>query len=251
LNSPYLVTVTVTNGSNSRLRTIVWDVTGDVAPLPGDFNNDGSVDAADYVKLRKNAAVQAQYDLWRANFGNSLNSASGPSVAAAQFQISVPAAATAESPNPATTEVTPAFITMSAPGPATHAVAADALKVLENSRGRDQDASSFAQTNLVPAKANVHFHRDAGFAALNLSIHRRESLSQSRAGTDSSGIGDFGGDDLLLLAADRVRNSSGNHIADDFDRQSDVWRESHGNARRYLLNDSVAAEMARQVSVRA
>jgi hypothetical protein len=49
--------------------------------FPGDFNEDGKVDAADYVVWRKNGAnplpndtglttSQARFDLWRANFGN-------------------------------------------------------------------------------------------------------------------------------------------------------------------------------------
>ena len=44
------------------------------APLPGDFNHDGRVDAADYVAGRKalgNSYFTEQYGLWRANFGNS------------------------------------------------------------------------------------------------------------------------------------------------------------------------------------
>jgi hypothetical protein len=39
------------------------------ATLPGDYNHDGVVDAADYVAWRKNDGTQAGYDLWRANFG--------------------------------------------------------------------------------------------------------------------------------------------------------------------------------------
>jgi phospholipase/lecithinase/hemolysin len=41
---------------------------------PGDFNNDGSVDAADYVVWRDGLGttrVPDEYDEWRANFGNS------------------------------------------------------------------------------------------------------------------------------------------------------------------------------------
>jgi hypothetical protein len=37
--------------------------------LPGDFNNDGNVDAADYVVWRKNGMTQAEFNTWRANFG--------------------------------------------------------------------------------------------------------------------------------------------------------------------------------------
>jgi hypothetical protein len=39
------------------------------SPLPGDFNADGSVDAADYVVWRKSAGSPAQYATWRTNFG--------------------------------------------------------------------------------------------------------------------------------------------------------------------------------------
>ena len=48
-----------------------------VAHLPGDFNNDGTVDAADYVVWRKNDGTQAGYDAWRAHFGASLGSGAG------------------------------------------------------------------------------------------------------------------------------------------------------------------------------
>ena len=55
---------------------------GGVSTLPGDFNNDGSVDAADYTVWRDGLGttfVQSDYDVWVANFGNSLPS-SGTSV---------------------------------------------------------------------------------------------------------------------------------------------------------------------------
>jgi hypothetical protein len=45
--------------------------------LPGDFNNDGTVNAADYVVWRKNPGgiyTQADFNTWRANFGNSAGS---------------------------------------------------------------------------------------------------------------------------------------------------------------------------------
>ncbi len=57
--------------------------------LPGDFNNDTKVDAADYATWRKNEVANAalandngvgnqtaRYDLWRANFGNPPGSGS-------------------------------------------------------------------------------------------------------------------------------------------------------------------------------
>jgi hypothetical protein len=45
-----------------------------VTTLPGDFNNDGTIDAADYVVWRKGLGTtysQADYNAWRANFGRS------------------------------------------------------------------------------------------------------------------------------------------------------------------------------------
>lgn len=57
-----------------------------LAALPGDFNGDGDVDAADYVTWRKDPTNPANgyvsdpsdgYNLWRANFGNSSGSGSG------------------------------------------------------------------------------------------------------------------------------------------------------------------------------
>ena len=47
-------------------------VSSAVAHLPGDFNDDGTVDAADYVVWRKNDGTQIDYDKWRANFGRTL-----------------------------------------------------------------------------------------------------------------------------------------------------------------------------------
>jgi hypothetical protein len=40
-----------------------------LAEVPGDFNGDGTVDAADYVVWRKGTATQEDYALWRMNFG--------------------------------------------------------------------------------------------------------------------------------------------------------------------------------------
>ena len=52
--------------------------------LPGDYNQDGSVDAADYVVWRKNDINGQQgYDTWRANFGATAGSGSASSSNAA------------------------------------------------------------------------------------------------------------------------------------------------------------------------
>ena len=47
--------------------------------IPGDYNHDGKVDAADYVVWRKGlgtAFTQDHYNTWRANFGTTLGSGS-------------------------------------------------------------------------------------------------------------------------------------------------------------------------------
>ena len=46
------------------------------AALAGDYNFDGTVDAADYVVWRKVDGSQQGYDTWRANFGQSVGSGS-------------------------------------------------------------------------------------------------------------------------------------------------------------------------------
>jgi hypothetical protein len=45
--------------------------------LPGDFNHDGTVDAADYVVWRNGLGTtytQNDYNVWRANFGQTATS---------------------------------------------------------------------------------------------------------------------------------------------------------------------------------
>jgi hypothetical protein len=51
------------------------EVTLQAIPLSGDFNHDGTVDAADYVVWRKGlgtTTTQNDYDAWRGDFGTSL-----------------------------------------------------------------------------------------------------------------------------------------------------------------------------------
>jgi hypothetical protein len=76
------------SGFNNRGQIAFWasfnDVYGQaqgifvsdaVAILPGDFNGDGAVDAADYVTWRKGLGTtysDSDYNVWRANFGRSM-----------------------------------------------------------------------------------------------------------------------------------------------------------------------------------
>ena len=54
---------------------IAWWAGADARPAPGDFNKNGSVDAADYVVWREEDGSQEGYDEWRAHFGNTSGSA--------------------------------------------------------------------------------------------------------------------------------------------------------------------------------
>jgi hypothetical protein len=60
--------------ADQELYGLAWSA---VAALPGDFNHDGTVDAADYVDWRKIDGTQTGYDAWRANFGRALSVGSG------------------------------------------------------------------------------------------------------------------------------------------------------------------------------
>jgi PEP-CTERM motif len=53
-----------------------YTLTSLLGGLDGDFNNDGKVDAADYVVWRKTDGTQPGYDEWRANFGRTSGSGS-------------------------------------------------------------------------------------------------------------------------------------------------------------------------------
>ncbi len=50
---------------------------------PGDFNADGSVDAADYAGWRKSDGDPGSYDLWRTNFGRTAGSGTALSTGSA------------------------------------------------------------------------------------------------------------------------------------------------------------------------
>jgi hypothetical protein len=58
--------------------------------IPGDFNLNGIIDAADYVVWRKNAGTQADYNLWRSHFGQP---AAAGAVATANAGVPEPATA--------------------------------------------------------------------------------------------------------------------------------------------------------------
>jgi hypothetical protein len=63
----------ISGGALAAMGTIyIDDISASIitAPvLPGDYNSDGVVDAADYVVWRKNDGTQAGYETWRTHFG--------------------------------------------------------------------------------------------------------------------------------------------------------------------------------------
>lgn len=62
------------DNSPGLLSTGDWDSLDDQnlgATLDGDFNNDGSVDAADYTVWRDGNGPSSEYDLWVANYGET------------------------------------------------------------------------------------------------------------------------------------------------------------------------------------
>jgi uncharacterized protein YjbI with pentapeptide repeats len=65
-------------------------VSNAVAHIPGDINNDGTVNAADYVVWRKTGGTDDYYNAWRTNFGRSLFVGSGAALSAAPLSTSVP-----------------------------------------------------------------------------------------------------------------------------------------------------------------
>jgi hypothetical protein len=69
-------------------------VSNKVATVPGDFNFDGTVNAADYVVWRKGLGSlysPSHYDIWRNNFGSSLGPGSGATLpSAAPLSAAVP-----------------------------------------------------------------------------------------------------------------------------------------------------------------
>ncbi len=59
----------ISGGALAAIGTIyIDDISASIVTAP-DYNNDGIVDAADYIVWRKNGGTQAGYDTWRANFG--------------------------------------------------------------------------------------------------------------------------------------------------------------------------------------
>jgi hypothetical protein len=56
---------------------LAWSIVIQEFSLPGDYNDDGVVDAADYVVWRKNDGTQDAYNIWREHFGETASSGAG------------------------------------------------------------------------------------------------------------------------------------------------------------------------------
>lgn len=77
--------VRITNEADATGEVVGWgyqtepDVSiraGETAPvLDGDYNSDGTVDAADYIVWRKSDGSQSGYNTWRQSFGESMTAA--------------------------------------------------------------------------------------------------------------------------------------------------------------------------------
>jgi hypothetical protein len=64
---PFETTATISGGENEKIDYLV----SELAQIEGDYNDDGVVDAADYVVFRKGGLTTGTYVTWRENFGES------------------------------------------------------------------------------------------------------------------------------------------------------------------------------------
>jgi hypothetical protein len=61
----------LTNVDVAALRDVGWNTVPQITTQPGDYNKNGTVDAADYVVFSKGLASGGTYATWRANYGES------------------------------------------------------------------------------------------------------------------------------------------------------------------------------------
>jgi hypothetical protein len=92
----FIVTIDPVTGAGTPLRSYASNGLGNVygavpTAIPGDFNHDGTVDAADYVVWRKTGGSPADYNSWRANFGQTFSFAGLASSASANGAVTEPA----------------------------------------------------------------------------------------------------------------------------------------------------------------
>jgi hypothetical protein len=83
----FMTTANILNGQNVKVDYLASAIT----MLAGDFNDDGVVDAADYVVWRKNEGTQDEYNIWRTNFGRTAGGDGSAASLAAQAPVPEPA----------------------------------------------------------------------------------------------------------------------------------------------------------------
>jgi hypothetical protein len=87
--SPFMTTADVLNGRNVKVDYLASIIN----MLAGDFNEDGAVNAADYVVWRKTGGSQDEYNTWRTNFGRAAGGDDGAAAfVASNAQVPEPAA---------------------------------------------------------------------------------------------------------------------------------------------------------------
>jgi hypothetical protein len=77
--------VLLTSGNNYDHIPVVVDFRFDAAPMPGDFNDDGTVDSADYISWRTGLGTvysQNDYNTWLMAFGQSAGSGAASNISA-------------------------------------------------------------------------------------------------------------------------------------------------------------------------
>jgi hypothetical protein len=183
-NNVYDVTVQVSDGMLTDTQAIAVTITDVPEGLAGDYNEDGTVDAADYVVWRKslNSMVpaftgadgngngmvdQADYDIWRANFGRTSSTA-----IAASLQQLWPSSV----PSPAETATLAEPPAIEVPGPIAPSFLAVAIP--------DRITDVHMRTDRPSCRAPIiePTSRDQALMALLLnqsSNTRRDSLSRS------------------------------------------------------------------------
>jgi len=88
--SASFVRMHITSNHGDLGNVVFGEAAFEVVFLPGDYNHNNVVDAADYVVWRKTGGTQTGYETWRANFGVSLGVGSGAALPSAEPLSAVP-----------------------------------------------------------------------------------------------------------------------------------------------------------------
>ena len=187
-------------------------------PLPGDYNSNGIVDAADYTVWRDalgqsgltpfsgadgdgdGEITQADYGVWKSHYGETLPPPGAGSVAIADVAMEQP-------------------LTVGS-GAATLAFVEPAFQI------GDAIEQMPAETTSTPIESEVEKTRAADLAILDNRFARHDSVSRPFVRINSSGVAELVHDNLLLLLAnDRVGRPSRQDFSTAGDRNHDDHRE--------------------------